>query len=117
MTVDSQSEGGGLLSRDPLPMAKEPAALGPRGHKKTPLRGIPVEGAILPTLAKLGPEELDAVLGKLSEEDAAQLEREQYDWSLWARAEQLPPVTAWRVWLMLAGRGGGKATSLDTPLL
>jgi phage terminase large subunit-like protein len=31
-----------------------------------------------------------------------------YDWSFWARANQLPPPGDWRVWLLLAGRGFGK---------
>ena len=31
-----------------------------------------------------------------------------YDWSFWARPEQLPPPGDWRVWLLLAGRGFGK---------
>ncbi len=30
------------------------------------------------------------------------------DWSLWARASQLPPPGDWRVWLIMAGRGFGK---------
>jgi phage terminase large subunit-like protein len=31
-----------------------------------------------------------------------------YDWSFWARPNQLPPTGEWRVWLVLAGRGFGK---------
>lgn len=31
-----------------------------------------------------------------------------YDWRIWARAKQLPPEGAWRIWLILAGRGFGK---------
>lgn len=31
-----------------------------------------------------------------------------YDWSFWARPEQLPPPGDWHVWLVLAGRGFGK---------
>jgi predicted phage terminase large subunit-like protein len=30
------------------------------------------------------------------------------DWRIWARPSQLPPEGAWRVWLLLAGRGFGK---------
>ncbi len=33
------------------------------------------------------------------------------DWSVWARASQLPPAGAWRIWLLLAGRGFGKTRS------
>jgi phage terminase large subunit-like protein len=31
-----------------------------------------------------------------------------YDWTFWARSNQLPPEGDWRVWLLLAGRGFGK---------
>ncbi|HEX6841401.1 MAG TPA: terminase family protein [Stellaceae bacterium] len=31
-----------------------------------------------------------------------------HDWRFWARPNQLPPDGAWRVWLLLAGRGFGK---------
>ncbi len=31
-----------------------------------------------------------------------------YDWSLWARPNQLPPPGDWLIWLLLAGRGFGK---------
>lgn len=41
----------------------------------------------------------------LSPKDIAHL---FYDWSFWARPEQLPPATDWRAWLILAGRGFGK---------
>lgn len=30
------------------------------------------------------------------------------DWRAWARPAQLPPPGAWRIWLLLAGRGFGK---------
>ena len=30
------------------------------------------------------------------------------DWRFWARASQLPPQGAWRIWLFLGGRGAGK---------
>lgn len=32
-----------------------------------------------------------------------------YQWSFWARDNQLPPDGDWRVWLLLAGRGFGKS--------
>lgn len=44
-------------------------------------------------------------LESLSDEEAAAL---LYDWRFWARRNQLPPAGAWRVWLILAGRGFGK---------
>lgn len=34
-----------------------------------------------------------------------------YDWTWWARPEQLPPPGDWRVWLLKAGRGAGKTRS------
>lgn len=30
------------------------------------------------------------------------------DWEFWARDDQLPPLGAWNLWLMLGGRGAGK---------
>ena len=32
----------------------------------------------------------------------------QYDWSLWARTNQLSPDWNWYIWLLICGRGGGK---------
>lgn len=37
-------------------------------------------------------------------------------WPFWARPEQLAPAGNWRFWLLLAGRGYGKALALDTPI-
>ena len=37
-------------------------------------------------------------------------------WRLYARPEQTAPDGDWSVWLLLAGRGSGKALALDTPL-
>jgi hypothetical protein len=31
-----------------------------------------------------------------------------FDWTLWARDDQLPPVADWTTWLMMGGRGAGK---------
>ncbi|MGL4397679.1 MAG: DNA-packaging protein [Hyphomicrobium sp.] len=49
----------------------------------------------------------------LSEIASAELDELLFDWDLWARDDQLPPDAtargaAWRVWLMLGGRGSGK---------
>ena len=46
----------------------------------------------------------------LTDEEAALL---QFQWSFWARPEQLPPVIdhTWLTWLILAGRGFGKTRS------
>ncbi len=58
-----------------------------------------------------------AAAGRLAE-DLASLDAETLafilaDWQVWARDDQLPPTTtaaggAWRVWLILGGRGAGK---------
>ena len=39
---------------------------------------------------------------------AADLPYLAHDWALQARAKQCPPDGAWRIWLLLAGRGFGK---------
>lgn len=39
---------------------------------------------------------------------AEQRKRLRYSWLHWARANQLPPVGRWFIWLILAGRGYGK---------
>ena len=49
----------------------------------------------------------------LNELSLEELEHHLTDWPFWARADQLPPETcadgeAWRVWLILGGRGAGK---------
>ena len=56
-------------------------------------------------LAALPPDRLAALRVELGEESWAALED---PWRLTARAEQLPPPGAWRLWLILAGRGFGK---------
>lgn len=54
-----------------------------------------------------------AALDELTAEEVAFLTR---DWQVWARDDQLPPEGfghggAWRVWLILGGRGAGKTRS------
>lgn len=44
----------------------------------------------------------------LEDLDDAALERFRNDWPVWARLKQRPPVSNWRTWLMLGGRGAGK---------
>lgn len=49
----------------------------------------------------------------LAELSAAEIRHLYYDWPFWARGDQLPPAyatdgSAWRVWLILGGRGAGK---------
>jgi predicted phage terminase large subunit-like protein len=40
--------------------------------------------------------------------DEPRIEELVSDWRFWARPSQLPPENAWRVWLLMAGRGFGK---------
>jgi phage terminase large subunit-like protein len=54
--------------------------------------------------------QLPETLAELTPEDIAFLAT---DWQVWARDDQLPPITTpagdpWRVWLILGGRGAGK---------
>jgi phage terminase large subunit-like protein len=44
-------------------------------------------------------------LEELNEDD---LEAMRYDWPIWARLKQRPPLSDWRTWLVLGGRGAGK---------
>jgi phage terminase large subunit-like protein len=60
-------------------------------------------------LAALPPGKVRALLSTL---DADQLEALRFDWTTWARPEQLPPdAGAWSTFLYLAGRGAGKTRS------
>ena len=56
-------------------------------------------------IAALPADERRETIAGLSDEIVAGLE---YHWPIWARPAQLPPAGAWRVWLILAGRGFGK---------
>jgi phage terminase large subunit-like protein len=56
-------------------------------------------------LASLKPPERAFLLRRLSNDDLAQLE---YDWSFWARRNQLAPKGDWSAWFICAGRGFGK---------
>lgn len=49
----------------------------------------------------------------LSELDAAEAEALLYDWTFWARPNQLPPAGNWQLWLILAGRGFGKSRAVN----
>ena len=44
----------------------------------------------------------------LNELDDDEIDRLRFDWPLWARLKQRPPLTEWRTWLLLGGRGAGK---------
>lgn len=62
-------------------------------------------GSLLESLISLSDDERRQALDTLSDQDAAAL---LYDWSLYARDNQLPPEGDWLIWLILAGRGFGK---------
>ncbi|MDE2595753.1 MAG: DNA-packaging protein [Sphingomonadales bacterium] len=47
-------------------------------------------------------------LANLRKLNPLQREELQYHWTLWARADQLPPAGPWRTWVVMAGRGFGK---------
>jgi hypothetical protein len=49
--------------------------------------------------------ESDGFLGELTHKERLTL---RAYWPFWARREQLPPASAWRTWLIMAGRGFGK---------
>lgn len=55
--------------------------------------------------AKLGPAQVQALVGGLEDDDVLEL---LHDYELWARPNQLPPPEPWTKWLLLAGRGFGK---------
>ena len=50
-------------------------------------------------------DRLEALIAGLGDDEIRAL---SYDWGFWARTAQLPPAGAWRVWLLMAGRGFGK---------
>jgi phage terminase large subunit-like protein len=59
--------------------------------------------SLMETIALLSPDERAAVLADVD------LDELVWDWSAWARPEQLPPAgDDWNIWLVLAGRGFGK---------
>lgn len=56
-------------------------------------------------MSLLPDDERAELLASLSDQEAHDL---LYDWTVWARPEQLPPPGDWRIWLVMAGRGFGK---------
>lgn len=56
-------------------------------------------------LASLPEAQRRAILAPLNEAEAAEL---LYRWDFWGRPSQQAPASAWRTWLILAGRGFGK---------
>lgn len=73
------------------------------------LRTLPPEQlSVVERLALLPEAERKGVYERLTEEQAKAM---RYDWSVWARPDQLPPEGDWRVWVLSAGRGAGKTRS------
>jgi len=64
-------------------------------------------------LAALSDEKKKEFLKKCSPQE---LEAIKWDWKLHAREKQLPPKSDPFIWLLMTGRGFGKALSLDTPI-
>ncbi len=62
-------------------------------------------GEELDWLQILEPEERQDFADGLSAEEKAEF---AFHWKMLARREQLPPDSAWRIWLICAGRGFGK---------
>ncbi|PCI33399.1 MAG: ATP-binding protein [Alphaproteobacteria bacterium] len=56
-------------------------------------------------ISALDPTRRQELLRDLTEDECEAL---NYDWSFWARQNQLPPEGKWFCWLILAGRGFGK---------
>ena len=53
-------------------------------------------------------DDSDRIVALLRRVDDAKATAIMESWCVWARPDQLPPISDWRVWLMLAGRGFGK---------
>jgi phage terminase large subunit-like protein len=64
-----------------------------------------LQSSVLESLTRLPISEREAILSSLSKEQADSL---QYDWSFYARPNQILPPGEWLTWLLLAGRGFGK---------
>jgi hypothetical protein len=73
----------------------------------------PPEEFTISWLLKQPAEVQQAILSGLTTPEQAAL---RYHWRAWARPEQLEPPGAWSTWLILAGRGFGKALAIDTPI-
>lgn len=64
-------------------------------------------------VASLTQEARLALFSKYTDEE---LDLLQSDWDFWARPNQKLPPGNWFTWLLLAGRGFGKALPIDTPI-
>ena len=73
--------------------------------KTSPWSLLPANASSAELLASLPEKNRKTILADVT---AAEHESLRYDWRFHARKNQLPPPGAWRVWLLLAGRGFGK---------
>ncbi len=62
-------------------------------------------------IAMLPAEEKARILSQYTEDQLVVLSN---DWNFWARPKQMIPMGNWTTWMILAGRGFGKALPLDT---
>lgn len=81
--------------------------LNPKGFNKYKMdkEASCIQHATVADLIALSPDDMYAEIECWSNERMAD---EISRWEFWARAEQLPPLGSWRLWLVLAGRGFGK---------
>ena len=63
-------------------------------------------GSLADLVAAYPQERLAKAIRSLTDAEANAL---LYDWSFWARPNQLPPPEPWRTWILLGGRGSGKS--------
>ena len=66
------------------------------------------ENSLAYSIGLLPEQERQKAIARLSQKEAESL---LFDWSFWARPNQLPPPGDWLVWLINAGRGFGKTRS------
>lgn len=74
---------------------------------------------ILAHLSQSNPAAYEEAIEKLIAEKGEEwFKNLRYDWSINGRPKQFPPqpMSKWRAWVCLAGRGWGKALALDTPI-
>ena len=79
------------------------------GHEGAPDEGPGHDGednrSLAEWIAALDTDRRAEIFRGITEEECEAL---NYDWSFWARKNQLPPMGNWFCWLILAGRGFGK---------
>ena len=66
---------------------------------------MPVTSSWIDWLASQSEAKRTEILSELSDDEITLL---MSDWRFSARPEQLAPMSAWRTWLLMAGRGFGK---------